>query len=327
MKKVYFHSGCLDGATGAYWLSKAVSAEKVIPYKFDQTVEDVCSVDEIYFIDITPTIDELYRLAEIAKKVVIIDHHEEAYKKYVSEFGKDNFVSLVDNSFLHYEIMSNGVGHISLFFSEEMSGATMGLWFYLQTRKDYMDIKEDKLPLSMYVTQRVADRDMWKFELSETKEICRHLSNKGGNSPKQFSEFFSYMDFLSLYTKEDLKGQKNFWEREKIEVEFLTSVCENLSEKAQKAHFDDIAVTAINTIPMTSSETGEFMYKADPQRVALLYSIAGKTVFVSLRSHKDCPITSGEMATRYGGGGHAGAAGFKMEVGEFFSRLTFEETT
>lgn len=327
MKKVYFHSGCLDGATGAYWLSKAVSAEKVIPYIFNQKVEDVCSVDEIYFIDITPTIDELYRLAEIAKKVVIIDHHEEAYKKYASEFGKDNFVSLVDNNFLHYEILSNGVGHISLFFSEEMSGATMGLWFYLQTRKEYMDIKEDKLPLSMYVTQRVADRDMWKFELSDTKEVCRHLSNKGGNSPKRLEEFFSYMDFLSLYTKEEMQGEKSLWEREKIEVEFLTSVCENLSEKAQKAHFDGIAVSVVNAMSMVSSETAEFMYNADAQRVALIYTITDKTVFVSLRNHAQCPITSGEMATRYGGGGHANAAGFKMEVGEFFSRLTFEETT
>lgn len=213
MKKVYFHSNCLDGSAGAYWLSKAIEADKVSPFKFEEKLKDVQEQDEIYFIDITPTIDELYRLAEIAKKVVIIDHHEEAYKKYASEFGKDNFVSLVDNSFLHYEIMSNGVGHISLFFSEEMSGATMGLWFYLQTRKEYMDIKEDKLPLSMYVTQRVADRDMWKFELSDTKEVCRHLSNKGGNSPKRLEEFFSYMDFLSLYTKEEMQGEKSLWER------------------------------------------------------------------------------------------------------------------
>jgi hypothetical protein len=73
-------------------------------------------------------------------------------------------------------------------------------------------------------------------------------------------------------------------------------------------------VWAANLPPMWASDACNILAKDEP--FAATFYLEGPTVIVSLRSSKEGDDVS-EVAKKFGGGGHAHAAGFKINFREF----------
>lgn len=102
---VFYHEHCLDGFASAYvaW-KKFKNKAEYIPLSYNASGEDILKDrkikisdlkdKEIYFIDFCLNEDEIEKVAKVAKKLVVIDHH----------IGKEELVKSLPNS-----VFRNGV--------------------------------------------------------------------------------------------------------------------------------------------------------------------------------------------------------------------------
>ena len=101
-----------------------------------------------------------------------------------------------------------------------------------------------------------------------------------------------------------------------------------ISRKSElRKHLKEVQISAsmvlerlINTTS-DASDIGEFVYQKPDYDIAVMWQMINDMVQVSLRSNTvDCA----EIAQKYGGGGHRGAAGFTIKSGGEFSVRLFE---
>lgn len=84
-----------------------------------------------------------------------------------------------------------------------------------------------------------------------------------------------------------------------------------INDGAQIVEFEGMEVLAVNT-PMSASKIGNDLVKMKPP-VGIIWSELSDLIYVSLRS--DGTVNVGEIASKYGGGGHPKAAGFRLPLG------------
>jgi hypothetical protein len=106
--------------------------------------------------------------------------------------------------------------------------------------------------------------------------------------------------------------------------EEMISIVENTTKRIFNNHTPPVynetlgyEIVTINS-PVFQSELGNLGYDKYPNAVIVVYNInlsIGK-VILSLRSHNDGPNVA-EIAEKFGGGGHAHAAGFSIPVNKF----------
>lgn len=141
---VFYHGNCPDGVAAAYAASRAFG-EDGAEYIERQPGDALPPVEPgafVYFLDTTPTRQDLLALAGVARKVTILDHHITA---------QETLVDLPEN--------------VEAIFDLDRSGAQIA-WRYFHPKR-----AEPK------VISHIADRDLWKFELRHTREIAAALSS------------------------------------------------------------------------------------------------------------------------------------------------------
>jgi oligoribonuclease NrnB/cAMP/cGMP phosphodiesterase (DHH superfamily) len=95
---------------------------------------------------------------------------------------------------------------------------------------------------------------------------------------------------------------------------------ETAFERGTELSFHGLRARLINTTS-DASDIGEYVYKKPEYDIAVMWQMINDMVQVSLRSNSaDCA----EIAQKYGGGGHRGAAGFTIKSGGEFSPRMFE---
>ncbi len=193
-------------------------------------------------------------------------------------------------------------------FDMESSGALMAFQYFIQNGDDSIEV-----PL---VVKLVDNRDLWKKELGTEDQLHEALMLRRSKMHQEkitdgFLNLVSEMiDDESVVHKEIAHGA--------ILMERLNSsisaICKphNLSETIIGG-YKAVMVNA----PLDQSSVCEYLYNKDEHKdkIVCAYSIKGPTMIISMRKHKDLDIDLGSLAqANYGGGGHAAAAGFSVNL-------------
>jgi len=228
------------------------------------------------------------------KSVTILDHHKTA----IDDFSENN-VSIKDTirfneekeeiELIVFEYGSNG----KAIFASDVSGAFL-TYVYLNSK--------DIVP---YFIRLVSDRDMWTFKLKET------------------NHFHSGMSCFDIKSFEELDELVN---KELSKVLYLGVVLESVKKQRISARikngyikvnilYKDMKYNGvfINSNLDIASDLGNEILTETGCDIAVIYSIQKELdVSCSVRSTKD--IDSSFLSKRFGGGGHANASGFHINL-------------
>jgi hypothetical protein len=154
--------------------------------------------------------------------------------------------------------------------------------------------------------RHIEDRDLWKFNLPFTREIQANVFSY----PYTFSAWDELMsaDVNSLVVAGAAIERKHH-----KDIAELINVC-------RRTMIINGIEVPVASLPYTlTSDAGHLMAKEHPSKIGVCYWDTPDGRVFSLRSTDDGPDVS-KIAKRYGGGGHAHAAGFRVaydQLGQF----------
>lgn len=282
---VCYHDNCLDGFGAAFaaWYKLVYLEHKsnvsFIPAQYNKHfAEYLTDLDKdtiIYFVDFSLPADQMFDLCKYIKFMVILDHHK-------------TFKQIIDS----HEAAMRDTYEINWTYESEKSGAVIA-WEYFNPNEDVPDL-----------LLHVQDRDLWKFQIHGTKEICASLYNTKVVE-RSFESWLDYcnrpQDLAYLYES----GKALLAAQEQLIAEHLG--------KEHVVKFYDTQLAMCNAPTSITSELGNKLAEKH-KCVALVWSVIGKEVICSLRSvgpdeASDCT----KLAVKFNGGGHHNAAGFKLK--------------
>ncbi len=282
-----YHDDCFDG-TGAAWavlqrypLAQCIAVGYNKPVPLDQFPAGA----RVFVVDFCYPFEELLALSSYCHELVILDHHVgmcetiERYNEAMDACGwSDSHRAYFDN---------------------HKSGALM-TWEFMFP----------ELPVPRII-RHISDRDLWLFELEETKTVMEGL----GAYPLDLKLWNRLMGWTPQYSEEDFGHPHHevvdqlhrdgivLRRKLKVDVERIL----NTTQRTIK--LGDLELPLVN-VPrtMVSEALGHL---AQNSGAAVGYFDSEHYREFSLRSSQDGPKVH-RIAQQYGGNGHAHAAGFKV---------------
>lgn len=260
---VIYHAGCTDGFASAWCFWDCFESVDFHPGIYNEPPPDVTGRD-VFLVDFSYKRAVVEAMLKIAKNVTLIDHHASAIKDLQGLSGLNTYTD---------------INH---------SGAVLA-WNYLH--------QFSKKPAPLLI-QHIEDRDLWKFDMPNTREIHAWLSSH----PQDFNLWDAFMTFgevkLGIMAQEGAVIMRKF---DKELNEILPAVTRRMSIAGHN-------VPVANVPPSMASEAGNLLC-ANELFAACYHDTAEGRVF-GLRSKKPHGTDVQEIATSLGGGGHKHAAGF-----------------
>jgi nanoRNase/pAp phosphatase (c-di-AMP/oligoRNAs hydrolase) len=258
---VLYHANCLDGFGAAYaaW-KKLGNLADYIPVNYNEDPPNV-EGKHIFIVDFSYPRHTMEEMAQAAKSIRVIDHHKTAAEALAG---------------LPYAI-----------FDMNKSGAVLAWEFFNP---------ETAVPSFLH---HVQDRDLWKFEYTNTRPICEAARNLYAMDFKTWDAWCTEPD---EYTPR-LASQGTA-----LLIAFNNDIDKLLDRKHSVSLFG-VEGLACNATPKYASELGNQLAKRSGT-FGLVYSFDGptKTWQCSLRSIGDFDVSV--LAKEFDGGGHKNAAGF-----------------
>ncbi len=302
---VYHGDKCIDGFTSA-WLSTVAASQtghkppELYPLTYEDGQEEELQqhivsqfvlqhhYDVIYVLDISLSLECLAIIVKTTKaKIVILDHHKTAFNMYVPDVPRTKneraSISLHD-------------GQVSIALNNGLSGAGMTyLYFFPDT----------EVPL---LVQHVQDRDIWKFDMKNTKAVDQYLKN-AEQTIESWSNTNACMCHKTTYDSLVSYGEY-LLENHEARVKAIANLAEWIV-------LDGATGLGVRCGHEYASDTGHALCKIS-NTFGLTYCSMGNGILkVSLRSEGDYDVEV--MAKKLGGGGHKNAAGFIILADDFFS--------
>lgn len=281
---VLYHGNCTDGFCSAWISHKWLGATAdYIPVLYGQATPDV--KDKIvYLLDFSYKEPILLEIISLAKEVILIDHHEQAYKDLES-------------------VRSKSFSNFKMTFDGNFSGAYLTWKHFFPT-----------VPAPLLV-RYVQDRDLWTWELERSKAISAAIAscsktfesfdyleetiknNNTGNGPGgdfgAFNAFANEGDAIIRYQQQVMVEHiKNAVEHEIAGHKVLVTNCSNAS---------------------LISEVGEKLSVDRAFGATFYYRMSDNKLIFSLRSRPPIGIDVSVIAKMFGGNGHVQAAGFQVD--------------
>lgn len=148
----YYHGACLDGTTAAWVVSKKFPDVVTIEAFYQEPVKEYPGKDDtVIIVDFSYPYDEMVKIIDSCKEVIHIDHHVPAFET-------------IERLVLKYGV----VDKYHPVFNESFSGAGLA-W------KHFFN-KEGDVGTFPKIVQYVQDRDLWKFNLPESKHFTMGLA-------------------------------------------------------------------------------------------------------------------------------------------------------
>lgn len=281
---VIWHKGCLDGFTSAWVVWRFYQEFNVTPDFHPGVYQEEKLPDvkgrQVIMVDFSYPAPVIEQMQAEARGVFILDHHksaEKALSRWAVPWDTRNQAQHVP-----------GVAFAC--FDMARSGAALA-W----------DHFNPDAPYRPKLVEHVQDRDLWKFEIPGTEEICAALYAEDFN--------FGTWEHYSMALEDPVQ-----WEALRATGEAImkskAKEREQLKSIAQAMFIGGWAMPVVNAPWFYASELGNELASASVTRVAATYhdDEDGRRKF-SLRSVPGGPDVS-EIAAKFGGGGHARAAGF-----------------
>ena len=265
-----YHGNCADGFGAALAVYKKFGdACEYIPGKYGEDIPvDAIRGKDVVLVDFSYKKDIMIEIANLARSVTVLDHHKTAQADLEELLQSSNY-------------------KISGIFDMERSGAVI-TWHYFHPDK----------PLPR-LYKHIQDRDLWKFELTGTKEIQACV----------FSHPYDFDVWESLIKICEKNAYDLIHEGEVIMRKQMKDIHEFMEATVHRITVGGCEVPALNAPYFWSSEAGHIMCEGKPFAACYWKSKDGWTF--SLRS-TDEGLDVSEIALQYGGGGHRNAAGFNV---------------
>lgn len=290
MTYVIYHGGCVDGFTAAwavrrYFLNRGEPEPKMFAAYYPTGDEDTELPDvtdhDVIMVDFCVRREQLLRIKLLAKSLIVLDHHKS-----------------------HREACA---GLEYCMFDMDRSGAAMAWdWFFAKGVRPWL-------------VSYVQDRDLWKFELPDSRTVssymlCQEMTweNWDRIAEMPLAQAVAAGIGAEMYVKHYVRT----WAKEARRMPFPKHqgvyLKEGMVGTGDPADYhDDIPV--VNAPYLATSELVGYLAQDAPFAVAWYQRGDGRYQY-SLRSRGECDVS--KVAEAFGGGGHAGAAGFvsKMRV-------------
>ena len=312
---VVFHARCMDGFAAAWaawhWLTKSNWDNiQFLPADYADPIPDMKD-KEVYIVDFSwKSVEAFLATASVAKKVVIIDHHIEANMIWAN-------VKLPQ--------------HVRYIYDNDHSGCVLS-WDYFQQAWLEEEVKQGMLPNVQGVPEvllDIEDRDLWKFERENSKQMHACLKSFGfmqyeTDQNKLIEKFFKFHEYYSR----GLQEYEDFINAGNAIMNAESVLIDSILERTTKIvtfpiyecnGFDNVRETSyrvpIAEVPYDlASEAGDKLNKGYPFSVTYETQYAlGRRKF-SIRSNKETGIDVGAIARKEGGAGHKHAAGWTGNI-------------
>ena len=267
---ILYHADCDDGFGAAYaaWLALGDAATYQPIHHDDAVSVELLTGRHVYILDFSFSPAIIAEMAAVATQITLLDHHKSAAEQWQGVAPAAN---------------------VSTTFDMDRSGAQMS-WDHF-----HPGIPRPRL------IEHVADRDLWRFVLPDTRAFCAGLSLY----PKTFEEWQA-LDVDTVIAQGRIIAAHQ-------QHQIRWTAQGDLRQVTLLGHNG----LAANVISNTSEVGHEIALRSGT--FALLFSIKGDQVVCSLRSI--APFDVSVIAQHYGGGGHAQAAGFRMAIDRFFAEI------
>jgi len=299
---VLYHGNCHDGWTAAWVVGEQFYRDPNIvylPMSYGPLTDDVlelCRDKHVAVLDFSFKYDDMLRLIHASRTIVVLDHHKSAQVELRAFVG-------------------DPIENAKIVFDMDKSGARLAWDHYydpgIVVGYNFADPDSHVPPIVRYVE----DRDLWRFALPNSRSINAYLQIQPLGYPGLWSEI--NQDLISAEDGQAIveKGETLLAATEQHCRQIIDSTKRTISLKTVDGTF-------INSIPCIQapyhlfSEAVGTLAEESPNGLAAGYLDNEKGRQFTLRSRKGgCDCT--RIAVAYGGGGHAGAAGFSAEHGWF----------
>lgn len=317
MITVIYHANCTDGAMARYCIERALGLlgleHESLPGQHGETLPDVAGKDVI-MVDFSVSPSVLESIAQTANSVYILDHHISAKKDY-DEWNN----ALPKNTKVVFDMKRSGAYLAHMFVGDIRKYLEFINKRFTNEEIAHLDKYYDPTLNLYYIVIRVQDRDLWKFDYSDTKEIHRLLSSLG------FSDKTKHITAKNLLDRcvADYKDFKELFigglEKARIELNVIEELCQNYAQKHQLIYMDNQVIPVVNCPANLASRVGEILSK--DYAYSITYVNSTDVSFVSLRSNVLTGVDVSLVAKKFGGGGHKNAAGFKASVISFHEMI------
>lgn len=150
--------------------------------------------------------------------------------------------------------------------------------------------------------QYVQDMDLWQWKLPQSKEIISYLD--------LFDFDFETWNQLAV-DMEDSTIREGFVKQGSLIENYENKEVEKIiKNNAQLVLFEGFKVLAVNSSNLHSKIGNELVIKNPP--IGIIWQQRSDKISISLRS--DGTVSVGELAKKYGGGGHPKSAGFEISL-------------
>lgn len=316
---VIYHAACNDGFTAAWAAWKLVGDRA--EYHKRQYGEDPPDVQgkNVAIVDFSFPRKVLEQMAKDAASLVVLDHHRSAKRdlgpstRTFGIIGDDEYDTTIKEEAAALLAAISGekskamalrveVRELEAFpnaiFDMDKAGALMA-WEWFHPGKPVPSI-----------VQHANDRDLWKFEMPDTKAVIAGLSI----CKFDFSEWDNAMHML-----EASSYRREFIQTGNIVLKHIEIECNSIAKKARLIEFEGVRMWATNYTGRYNSDVAQVLREFETEEgsgdvpgvsLTWFYDQDNDIYRCSLRSRDDRPDVS-KIAEKYGGGGHRNAAGFE----------------
>lgn len=315
---VYYHADCLDGFGAAYAAWRRLgdgAAYRPVHHGQDWDAADIAGRD-VFILDFSFPARQLGAIAGLARSLLLLDHHASARREW-----EDKLEPGAGGLWCHRDPNRP----LAVAFDLGKSGARLA-WEHF-----HPDVP---LPPAL---AHIEDLDLWRFALPETRPLCRALRllpfdfrawdevvRSDAGSPRHralLAEGEAIERFCALEVERLAAGGLV------MPVVLAGEAIDPLQAlRHGQPTVDDgdrswraVRGLAINAGALFASELGQRLARQSGS-FGLVWQLAGDgSVRVSLRAEGGVDVA--RLAERYGGGGHANAAGFRMPAAQFFAEI------
>jgi uncharacterized protein len=289
----YYHRGCSDGLAAAWCVKMKYGNVKLIPiYPAEEKLsKSDYRKKSVIFVDVCCHEKTLKKVCKKATSVLILDHHE-TYKEILESFKKDNLTTV---------------------FDMDRAGCQIAWDYFNKTQKH----QKKKRP---WFLDYIADRDLWKWELPNSKLVNIGLYHFGHITLNSF-------DILNNQTPKETKkfiaellpGAIIIDRQNKKVIGMAARYANNVTMKVGKKTYSVWLSTISRSL---KSDLGnELAMKilpngSDPDFSAIwTYDFKSNEWWISLRG-VDEKVNLSKVSKKLGGGGHPNAASFTISGGK-----------
>lgn len=287
--KCFYHNDA-DGRCAGFWvhLNVGINDQYQDPSFIEMSyakpfpMETIRKDEQIYIVDYSISTDEMRQLLKITENVTWIDHHKTAIDKYQD-----------------FEHEIRGVRY------DGIAGCMLAYcYIHHMTQRGEGDIKQFDISMikdAPMFTKLIADWDVWKFDYGDD---TRHFIT--AFNAYNFEPSSKLWDRFLCFPDDEVFACSDFIRDGIIMTTFRDGWAKDYMKLGFETDFEGVKCFAVNLGRCNS----EYFKSLPPGKYDVLIPFAfdGSQYTVSLYS---TTIDVSEIAKKYGGGGHKGAAGFQ----------------